>query len=613
MAVKTFKEIVYQEGKSTKSIIGTNIRGSKEVNSVIGNAIRQIKNQDINFLKTEIYLEDLDEDVEGYLFEKEKKQIFILWNKAKKRVSELIFSHTPDSFEEEDLVQAILLLEVVIDLTGEAFDFANDLAPLIHTEQIEKTSALASTFLSAIKALENVAQLENYNHKVASDDEFSINWSKKIELVENILVAKEAPATTTLPEEEKAEEINEETPEEIEKEALLVKAEPEKVEETIEVEQLSLLDDILKDSHEVKKPSKSSTPTGKKKKEVVIVKEVSVVTKEDVRSHSKLILEDDVVIKYCEDMGISPKLIKVIKKFRKNQVANELNFEQMLEIPSELKYRGWLEPLEQALVAFLTRNHLVLKGGAGSGKTTMMRTVGAILNMGVITATGSRDASIETFIGFKDVQDGNIIVHDGAATRAAKNGFIFVLEEGNAVMPSILIQLHNLFDDTRRFYNEFTGETVVAHPHHVFATCINEGYAGTDDLNEATIDRLLGIEMPYMKSEDLKYLLSNYDAGYTDFQKELLDMDDVSRKDIITLSEIAKALQQGVNDGILAPEIASIRNITDLFETTRIYPVERAIKMILNKYDVEDRRQMMEILDTVDVLEFNASDILKVS
>ena len=71
---------------------------------------------------------------------------------------------------------------------------------------------------------------------------------------------------------------------------------------------------------------------------------------------------------------------------------------------------------------------------------------------------------------------------------------VHLLDEGNTIKPECADVLHSLTDAARQIQVPGYG-LVQMHPHSAFTITMNEDYAGTNFMNEATIDRFTPIHI----------------------------------------------------------------------------------------------------------------------
>lgn len=391
----------------------------KEINAKVSKAIRNLKEEDIHFSKAVVYLEDLGENYNGYLFSKNEKQIFILWNQEKKRISEMIFSEKPSAFTEEEILQAVILLEALDETVVELKEDVTDVTgfqlgsrfPVLFTKENEEM------FAEAVVSLERAIQNESIRIYQTSSDEFEVK--KTGDNYFNFLTSEtETAKVIEFKEKENKDEVI------------------EKVAEVVgEAEQISLFGDdkvvqITKTAKTTEKVTETSSrkKREKKEKEEVVVKVIQpAVTLEQVKASRPDVFDDKKTLAKLRLVNADSSIINFVMAFRKVQ-RETLSPELLMDIPEKQSYVGSPEPIEQALAAFLTGCHMLIKGVTSTGKTTMTKTVLNLLNLPMYFAGGSQDASIETFVGFKTLEDGNISVKNAPLLKAMKNGGAFYLD-----------------------------------------------------------------------------------------------------------------------------------------------------------------------------------------
>lgn len=626
------KQIIVSEKKTGRKsyVLGTKIEAGsvlngKELNFKIANALRGLTQGEISFSKAIVYIDDLGENYNGFLYTKGKKQIFIIWNADKKRISEMVFSQRVSTFEDEEILQAIILLESIddsvsgkdayTDVTG--FRLGSKLPSLLTRDVIMKGTSEATLLADAVSHLEEAIANETIRIYQTSDDEFEVK-KEEVFYFEDILDGSYYDKKEAEAEENVEETIEPQVDEEVEEETSLMDIEEENevaVTQESEMEQISLFDEpVVKVNKKVTtldKVQKGSKNKEREQRKTSVKKNLEpVITMDTVKKLRPDVYDDKKARAKLQLVNADKAIIDFVMGFRKSQ-RETLSPELLLDVPEKQNYVGSPIPIEQALAGFLTGCHMLIQGVTSTGKTTMTKTVLNLLNLPMYFAGGSQDASIETFVGFKTLEDGSIAVKNAPLLKAMKNGGAFYLDEGNAVMESVLILMHSTIDDERTIYNEMTGEQVYAHPNFRFVTTINPGYAGTNEMNLATNDRLVSIEMGHLRDKDLEYLLNTYDGGYSEFQKEVIKMGEVSKSDIFILTEISKRLQTAVeaDEFSISPEAASTRNIIQLLRLTRVLPFHKAIKMIIAKYPREDRPAIEAALKPIGVLNITASSI----
>ena len=148
-------------------------------------------------------------------------------------------------------------------------------------------------------------------------------------------------------------------------------------------------------------------------------------------------------------------------------------------------------------------------GPAGSGKTTSINYFASGLNIPVIEMTAHERMDVEDLLGGQTMIGGDLLPVDGPLTRAAKNGWWFLLNEGDAMDPSQQIALNEIVRG-KPFTIPQTGETVVPHKNFRFLVTANTNFGGdetgsfhgTKQQNVAFGDRFFVTELNYPTEEE---------------------------------------------------------------------------------------------------------------
>ena len=107
-------------------------------------------------------------------------------------------------------------------------------------------------------------------------------------------------------------------------------------------------------------------------------------------------------------------------------------------------------------------------------------------------------------LGGPTIENGTLRYKLSDMLRYIEAGADVVLDEGNTIKPECADVLHSLTDEARRIQVPGYG-LVKMHPKSSFTITMNEGYAGTNYMNEATIDRFTPIQMS--EHESVKEIL----------------------------------------------------------------------------------------------------------
>jgi MoxR-like ATPase len=154
--------------------------------------------------------------------------------------------------------------------------------------------------------------------------------------------------------------------------------------------------------------------------------------------------------------------------------------------------------------------------------------------------------------------------------------------------PETLPILNGVLDYRKMITNPFTGEVVRGEQTFGVIAAINEGYVGTVPLNEALKNRFVIIDVPYIKGESLKAVLSS--------QSRLND-----EKMIDKFVRLSTDLITQVENGQVSEEAASIRALIDTCDLALYMPPLRAIERgIVQK--LEDEREKAAVQNIAETL-----------
>lgn len=360
-----------------------------------------------------------------------------------------------------------------------------------------------------------------------------------------------------------------------------------------------------------------------------VVLQEKVPTLEEIKAERPLVFDDDAVRAKLYTYDLSAVLpvgairtmedfVETVIEFRTLQREKEVPQDALLDIEKKMAYVGDIEPIFIGLMNMMQGIHVLYTGPAGAGKTVIAQTISAILNMPLYTMNGNVDTDTDVILGSKEASNGSTYSVRGLLVKALENAGIFYGDEVNFILNEILSVMNPALDDRREVHNPNTHEKVIGHKNFRFIGSMNVGYQGTRDLNEATNDRFVCVDVDYMPESALKSYIENFDPGYTDFQKRVLKMDKIPREDVLLIADIARALQQGARnpDLGLPQEAGSIRNINQIIQQSRNLPMHLAVGTVIKKYrDPLEQSAIRGVLQSVDRLDLsqlrlNASDLI---
>lgn len=251
-----------------------------------------------------------------------------------------------------------------------------------------------------------------------------------------------------------------------------------------------------------------------------------------------------------------------------------------------VKPMGYVPPhinlLIDAITALSMGKNILLKGPTGTGKTKLAETLSHLFNQPMFSINASVDLDAESLMGFKtlDYDDGQQVIEfvPGPVTKAMKHGTLLYIDEINMAKPETLPLINGVLDYRRTVTNPFTNEMITAKDGFNVIAAINEGYIGTVPLNEALKNRFIVIDVPYIQGEQLKALIQT-NTKLTD--DKTIDL-------FVTLSA---DLIQGVSQGKLSEDAASIRALLDACDLSVYIPERRAIQRAISDKLEESREK----------------------
>jgi MoxR-like ATPase len=155
--------------------------------------------------------------------------------------------------------------------------------------------------------------------------------------------------------------------------------------------------------------------------------------------------------------------------------------------------------LTRALAYRLCGMNLRLVGNKGCGKNTLAQTVDWILGVPQYRMQGNAELDKLDLLGGPTIREGTMSYQLSDMLCYLRSGADVVLDEGNAIKPECADVLHSLTDEARQIEVPGYGLVKMARDSS-FTITMNEDYAGTNYMNEATIDRFTPIQMSQPES-----------------------------------------------------------------------------------------------------------------
>ena len=231
--------------------------------------------------------------------------------------------------------------------------------------------------------------------------------------------------------------------------------------------------------------------------------------------------------------------------------------------------------------AYRMGKHTLMEGAKGTGKTIAVKEICAQLQMPMWRITCSEGLSTDDLIGYMTSDGVQTQFIDGHVTAAVRHGGILFLDEFNFAKPSVCSILHMIMD-SGHLVIPMTGEVLKAHADFRIFAALNpcEDYAGTEETNQATIDRF-GVSLPF---------------DYLDAEKEIPCIMAQSGNNNRTLARqlvaYANDLRTMKKDRTISTD-TSTRTLIDVMELATEWNVTDSIEFsMIPKYQPHERDQV---------------------
>ena len=218
--------------------------------------------------------------------------------------------------------------------------------------------------------------------------------------------------------------------------------------------------------------------------------------------------------------------------------------------------------------------NVLLEGGAGSGKTSSPIYYGYKNNQGVVVVSMSAGIEVGHFVGKTIIKnDGQVGWIDGVLVQAMKRGDILVIDELDFATPKIMQRLQDVLANRTLTLVENEGEVVYAHPDFMVVATYNNGYRGSQKVNQAVLDRF-----------KIK-LMFDYD---TTIEKQLIKSP--------TLLQLAEQMRADSIQGIYETPI-SLRLLLAFQDLSTEINYEFAVENFLMGFTVDERPSVKLLLE----------------
>lgn len=207
------------------------------------------------------------------------------------------------------------------------------------------------------------------------------------------------------------------------------------------------------------------------------------------------------LVRFLEEHGVRPSLLKDVDHFRKTYKAEEVD-----RIPSPIyKYYG-VEVWEKAITALLEGHHILLSGPKATGKNVLTENLSLLFGRPQYNISMNVTSDAQGLIGADTFRGGEVTLRPGPVTAAALSGGFAVLDEINMAKNEAMSVIHSALD-YRRIIDVPGYDLIHLHEACRFIGTMNYGYIGTRELNEALVSRFLLIHMHTMSPKDFHAIL----------------------------------------------------------------------------------------------------------
>jgi hypothetical protein len=199
---------------------------------------------------------------------------------------------------------------------------------------------------------------------------------------------------------------------------------------------------------------------------------------------------------YLESEEVSIALQNKIQQ-RRIEVFDYVSVDPMMIAPTKPSFPYHGPMLQRAIRHILNKKDLILIGGKGTGKDTLIATIGWILGLPTSIHVGNKDETKESIVGEPAFRDGKSTFDLSQFAKTVENGGIANLAEINMLLGDVTSIYHSLLDDNGVLSSPVGA--IKRHEHFLMIGSMNvgDGYAGIRELNDAFKDRFAIIRMPY--------------------------------------------------------------------------------------------------------------------
>jgi len=250
-----------------------------------------------------------------------------------------------------------------------------------------------------------------------------------------------------------------------------------------------------------------------------------------------------------------------------------------------------LEGGEPELVIYALRQaeSLLLIGDSGVGKSKLIQFLAHETNTPLMQPCGHSEVTVESVLGCYTAQSGTTIWQDGVIPKAMQNGWWLLLEEVNAIDPSVLKVLNELLD-TRQVTITVSGKPRVVRAQPGFRMICttnppdNPIYRGIEPMSFEMLDRFDTVVY-------LDYLSPGTEAGVVRDRSGCEDEGAIGK-----MVEFANSVRSGMRKGEIFATVTT-RGLISWAKKAKVFGIKPAAEAaILRKMDSVSRTKALDLL-----------------
>lgn len=220
-------------------------------------------------------------------------------------------------------------------------------------------------------------------------------------------------------------------------------------------------------------------------------------------------------------------------------------------------------------------------GPKGGGKNTMIETALWLMGRPMYRMSVSGDIDKYDVLGGPSLKDGETTTTISDMLVALTKGYCVIFDEANSARAEVLEVIHSLTDSARAVQVPGYGLVKMADNALVMMT-MNEGYVGCGEMNEATIDRFVPIEVA--PESNIRNLLKHMVPTASD-------------DDIASCCKVHAAILNSIKQKVYSENCISLRGFKDALLALPFVSLNQGlIDNIANKSQDEDERKSLTSL-----------------